>query len=90
MSTYKELRDAVVARVDKLNWTAYETNRTSTEKERNSMQLYQTDSKIVQDFYSSYREFINNWITENEDMIKRKLLRITKKEQILAIGMKED
>ena len=25
-----------------------------------------------------------------EDMIKRKLLRITKKEQILAIGMKED
>ena len=26
----------------------------------------------------------------HEDMIKRKLLRITKKEQILAIGMKED
>lgn len=32
MATYKELRDAVAARVDKLNWTAYETNRTSTEK----------------------------------------------------------
>lgn len=65
MATYKELRDAVAARVDKLNWTAYETNRTSTEKECKSMQLYQSDSKIVQDFYSSYREFINNWITEN-------------------------
>lgn len=65
MATYKELRDAVAARVDKLNWTAYETNRTSTERERNSMTRYQNDSKIVQDFYSSYREFINNWITEN-------------------------
>lgn len=65
MPTYKELRDVVAARVDKLNWTAYETNHTSTEKERNSLQLYQNDSKIVQDFYSSYREFINNWITEN-------------------------
>lgn len=61
MATYKELRDAVAARVDKLNWTAYETNRTSTEKERNSMQRYQ----YVQDFYNSYRDFINNWITEN-------------------------
>lgn len=65
MATYKELRDAIAARVDKLNWTAYETNRTSTEKECKSMQLYQSDSKIVQDFYSSYREFINNWMTEN-------------------------
>ena len=65
MATYKELRDAVAARVDKLNWTAYETNRTSTERERNSMQRYQYDSKIVQDFYNSYREFINCWITEN-------------------------
>lgn len=65
MATYKELRDAVAARVDKLNWTAYETNRTSTEKERNSMMRYQTDSKIVQDFYSSYRVIINNWMTEN-------------------------
>lgn len=65
MATYKELRDAVAARVDKLNWTAYETNRTSTERERNSMQRYQYGSKIVQDFYSSYREFINNWMTEN-------------------------
>ena len=25
MATYKELRDAVAARVEKLNWTAYET-----------------------------------------------------------------
>ena len=65
MATYKELRDAVAARVDKLNWTAYETNRTSTEKERKSMQRYQYDSKIVQDFYNSYREHINNWMTEN-------------------------
>ena len=65
MATYKELRDAVAARVDKLNWTAYETNRTSTEKERNSMQLYQSDSKIAQDFYNSYREYINCWMTEN-------------------------
>src|SRR5574344_57029 len=65
MATYKELRDAVAARVDKLNWTAYETNRTSTEKERNSMQRYQYDSKIVQDFYNSYRDFINCWMTEN-------------------------
>lgn len=65
MATYKELRDAVAARVEKLKWTAYETNRTSTERERNSMQRYQNDSKIVQDFYSSYREFINCWITEN-------------------------
>ena len=65
MATYKELRDAVAARVDKLNWTAYETNRTSIEKERNSMQRYQYDSKTVQDFYNSYREFISNWMTEN-------------------------
>lgn len=65
MATYKELRDAVAARVDKLNWTAYETNRASTERERNSMQRYQYDSKIVQDFYSSYREFISCWMTEN-------------------------
>ena len=65
MATYKELRDAVAARVDKLNWTAYETNRTSIEKERNSMQCYQYDSKTVQDFYNSYREFIRNWMTEN-------------------------
>lgn len=65
MATYKELRDAVAARVDKLNWTAYETNRASTEKERNSMQRYQYDSKTVQDFYNSYREFIRNWMTEN-------------------------
>lgn len=65
MATYKELRDAVAARVDKLNWTAYETNRTSTERERNSMQRYQYDSKIVQDFYSSYRESISCWMTEN-------------------------
>ena len=65
MATYKELRDAVAARVDKLNWTAYETNRTSIEKERNSMQRYQYDSKTVQDFYNSYREFIRNWMTEN-------------------------
>lgn len=65
MATYKELRDAVAARVDKLNWTAYETNRTSTEKERNSMQRYQYDSKIAQDFYNSYREYINCWMTEN-------------------------
>lgn len=65
MATYKELRDAVAARVDKLNWTAYETNRTSTEKERNSMQRYQYDSKIVQDFYHSYREYISCWMTEN-------------------------
>lgn len=61
MATYKELRDAVAARVDKLNWTAYETNRTSTEKERNSMQRYQ----YVQDFYNSYRDLINCWMTEN-------------------------
>lgn len=65
MATYKELRDAVAARVDKLNWTAYETNRASTERDRNSMQRYQYDSKIVQDFYSSYREFISCWLTEN-------------------------
>lgn len=65
MATYKELRDAVAARVDKLNWTAYETNRTSTERERNSMQRYQYDSKIVQDFYNSYRETISCWMTEN-------------------------
>ena len=65
MATYKELRDAVAARVDKLNWTAYETNRTSIDKERNSMQRYQYDSKTVQDFYNSYREFIRNWMTEN-------------------------
>ena len=65
MATYKELRDAVASRVDKLNWTAYETNRTSIEKERNSMQCYQYDSKTVQDFYSSYREFIRCWMTEN-------------------------
>lgn len=65
MATYKELRDAVAARVDKLNWTAYETNRTSTERERNSMQRYQYDSKIAQDFYNSYREYINCWMTEN-------------------------
>ena len=65
MATYKELRDAVAARVDKLNWTAYETNRTSTEKEGNSMQRYQYDSKTVQDFYNSYREYIRNWMTEN-------------------------
>lgn len=65
MATYKELRDAVAARVDKLNWTAYETNRTSTEKERNLMLRYQYDSKTVQDFYNSYREFIRNWMTEN-------------------------
>lgn len=61
MATYKELRDAVAARVDKLNWTAYETNRTSTEKERNSMTRYQ----YVQDFYNSYRDLINCWMTEN-------------------------
>lgn len=61
MATYKELRDAVAARVDKLNWTAYETNRTSTERERNSMTHYQ----YVQDFYNSYRDFINCWMTEN-------------------------
>ena len=61
MATYKELRDAVAARVEKLNWTAYETNRTSTERERNSMTRYQ----YAQDFYNSYREFINNWMTEN-------------------------
>lgn len=61
MATYKELRDAVAARVDKLNWTAYETNRTSTERERNSMTRYQ----YVQDFYNSYRDFINCWMTEN-------------------------
>lgn len=61
MATYKELRDAVAARVDKLNWTAYETNRTSTERERNSMQRYQ----YVQDFYNSYRDLINCWMTEN-------------------------
>lgn len=65
MATYKELRDAVAARVEKLNWTAYETNRTSTERERNSMQRYQYDSKIAQDFYNSYRDFINCWMTEN-------------------------
>ena len=65
MATYKELRDAVAARVNKLNWTAYETNHTSTEKERNSMQRYQYDSKIAQDFYNSYREYINCWMTEN-------------------------
>ena len=65
MATYKELRDAVAARVDKLNWTAYETNSTSTERERNSMQRYQYDSKTVQDFYNSYREFISCWMTEN-------------------------
>ena len=65
MATYKELRDAVAARVEKLKWTAYETNRTSIEKERNSMQRYQYDSKTVQDFYNSYREFISNWMTEN-------------------------
>ena len=46
--------DAVAARVEKLKWTAYETNHTSTEKERNSMQHYQYDSKIAQDFYNSY------------------------------------
>lgn len=61
MATYKELRDAVAARVDKLNWIAYETNRTSTERERNSMTRYQ----YVQDFYNSYRDFINCWMTEN-------------------------
>ena len=65
MATYKELRDAVAARVEKLNWTAYETNSTSTERERNSMQRYQYDSKIAQDFYNSYREYINCWMTEN-------------------------
>ena len=65
MATYKELRDAVAARVEKLKWTAYETNRTSIEKERNSMQRYQYDSKTVQDFYNSYREYISNWMTEN-------------------------
>lgn len=65
MATYKELRDAVAARVEKLNWTAYETNCTSTERERNSLQRYQYDSKTVQDFYSSYREFIRCWMTEN-------------------------
>lgn len=65
MATYKELRDAVAARVEKLNWTAYETNRTSTERERNSMTRYQYDSKIAQDFYNSYREYINCWMTEN-------------------------
>lgn len=65
MATYKELRDAVAARVEKLNWTAYETNRTSTERERNSLQRYQYDSKIVQDFYNSYRDFICCWLTEN-------------------------
>ena len=32
MATYKELRDAVAARVNKLNWTAYETNHTSSKK----------------------------------------------------------
>lgn len=61
MATYKELRDAVAARVEKLNWTAYETNRTSTERERNSMTRYQ----YVQDFYNSYRDFICCWMTEN-------------------------
>lgn len=61
MATYKELRDAVAARVDKLNWTAYETNRTSTERERNSMTRYQ----YVQDFYNSYRDFNCCWLTEN-------------------------
>ena len=61
MATYKELRDAVAARVEKLNWTAYETNRTSTERERNSMTRYQ----YVQDFYNSYRDFICCWLTEN-------------------------
>lgn len=65
MATYKELRDAVASRVEKLKWTAYETNRTFTEKERNSMLRYQYDSKTVQDFYNSYREFIRNWMTEN-------------------------
>ena len=65
MATYKELRDAVAARVEKLKWTAYETNSTSTERERNSMQRYQYDSKIAQDFYNSYREYINCWMTEN-------------------------
>ena len=38
-----------------------------------------TDSKVKKQARQDY-----------EDMIKRKLLRITKKEQILAIGMKED
>ena len=61
MATYKELHDAVAARVEKLNWTAYETNRTSTECERNSMTRYQ----YVQDFYNSYRDLINCWMTEN-------------------------
>lgn len=61
MATYKELRDAVAARVEKLNWTAYETNRTSTESEHNSMSRYQ----YVQDFYNTYREFISCWMTEN-------------------------
>src|SRR5574344_860283 len=61
MATYKELRDAVAARVEKLNWTAYETNRTSTERERNSMTRYQ----YVQDFSNSYRDFICCWLTEN-------------------------
>ena len=65
MATYKELRDAVAARVEKLKWTAYETNSTSTERERNSMQRYQSDSKVVQDFYNSYREYISCWMTEN-------------------------
>lgn len=63
MATYKELRDAVAARVEKLNWTAYETNRTSTE--RNSMQRYQYGSKTAQDFNNSYRDLINCWMTEN-------------------------
>ena len=65
MATYKELRDALAARVEKLKWTAYETNSTSTERERNSMQRYQSDSKVVQDFYNSYREYISCWMTEN-------------------------
>lgn len=65
MATYKELRDAVAARVEKLKWTAYETNRSSIEKERNSMRRYQYGSKTVQDFNNSYREFIRNWMTEN-------------------------
>ena len=59
MATYKELCDAVAARVEKLNWTAYETNRTSTESEHNSMSRYQ----YVQDFYNTYREFISCWMT---------------------------
>ena len=65
MATYKELRDALAARVEKFKWTAYETNSTSTERERNSMQHYQSDSKVVQDFYNSYREYISCWMTEN-------------------------